>query len=283
MLTTLRPIICALLLTGLLPASHAAERWQTLPDTPAPIAAERSGKARVNGIDLYYAVAGKGAPVILLHGGPANSDYWSGLATALKKDHTVILVDSRGHGRSSDDSRPLSYDRMADDVVQLMNHLKIAKADIVGWSDGANVGLDIALRHAARVGKIVAFGGNTNTSGTIADADKNPNFAAFLARAEQEYIKLKKTTPQSYAAFVEKISVMWGGQPNWTDQQLASIKSKVLVMDGDHDEAIKLEHTKYIAAKIPGAKLVILPNTSHFAFLQDPVAFNDTVRAFLAN
>lgn len=282
MLTTLRPLMCALLLAVAAPASHAAERWQTLPDTPVPIAAERSGKAKVNGIDLYYAVTGKGAPVILLHGGPANSDYLSGLARELKKDHTVILVDSRGQGRSSDDSRPLSYDLMADDVVQLMDYLKIAKADIVGWSDGANVALDIALRHAARVGKIVAFGGNTKTSGTIADADKNPNFAAFLQRAEREYIQLQHGSAQSYAAFLEKISAMWASQPNWSDQQLASIKSKVLVMDGDHDEAIQLEHTKYIASAIPGATLAILPNTSHFAFLQDASGFNARVRAFLA-
>jgi pimeloyl-ACP methyl ester carboxylesterase len=74
---------------------------------------------------------------------------------------------------------------------------------------------------------------------------------------------------------------MWATEPNWTDAQLRSIKAKVLVMDGDHDEAIRRAHTDYIAATVPGARLVILPDTSHFAFLQDPALFNAAMLQFL--
>jgi pimeloyl-ACP methyl ester carboxylesterase len=108
----------------------AAERWETLP--PAPIATDRSGSAQVNGISIYYAIYGRGSPVIFLHGGLANTDYWGGQVPAVAAHHTVILMDSRGHGRSARDARPYGYDLMADDVVALMDSLKIAKADIVG-------------------------------------------------------------------------------------------------------------------------------------------------------
>jgi len=191
-------------------------------------------------------------------------------------------MDSRGHGRTTRDARPYGYDLMADDVVALMDALKIPKADIVGWSDGGILGLDLAIRHKDRVGKIFAFGANTVPSGVKDDVEKNPTFAAFIARARQEYEKYS-ATPKEYDAFVEQISKMWASEPNWTDAQLKAITSEVLVVDGDRDEAIKREHTEYIAATIPGAGLLIVPNASHFAFLQDPGLFNYAVLHFLGD
>jgi pimeloyl-ACP methyl ester carboxylesterase len=264
-----------------LPAG-ATERWETLPPTPAPIHAERTGHADANGISIYYAVHGQGSPVILLHGGLANADYWGNQIKALAPHHTVIVMDSRGHGRSSRDARPYGYDLMADDVVALMDALKVAKADIVGWSDGGILGLDLAIRHPDRVGKIFAFAANTVPSGVKDDVEKNPTFAAFIKRAGEEYAALS-ATPKEYDAFVAQISKMWASEPNWTDAQLQAIAAPVLVVDGDHDEAIKREHTEYIAATIPGAGLLILPNTSHFAFLQDPDLFNFAVLHFLGD
>ncbi len=278
----MRHLVIALLLLVPLRAAHAEALWQTLPPTPPPVAGEHTGHAKVNGISLYYAVIGQGSPVVLLHGGLANSDYWGLQVKALAPHHTVILMDSRGHGRSARDARPYGYDLMADDVIGLLDTLHIQKADVVGWSDGAILGLDLALRHANRVGRIFAFAANTVTSGVQADVDKNPTFARFIARAGGEYAKLS-ATPKEYDAFVAQISRMWETQPNWTDAQLKSIRSPVLVVDGDHDEAIKRPHTEYIAATIPGAGLLILPNVSHFAFLQDPVLFNDAILHFLGD
>ena len=260
----------------------AAERWQTLPPTPAPIATFQSGQLPVNGISIHYAIYGHGSPVIMLHGGLANSDYWGNQVKALAPFHRVIVMDSRGHGRSTRDARPYGYDLMADDVVALMDRLKIRKADIVGWSDGGIIGLDLALRHPDRVGKIFAFGANTQTSGVIDGVEKNPTFAAYIERAGGEYRK-HSATPKEYDAFVEQISKMWADQPNWTDAQLKTIKSPVLIVDGDHDEGIKRDHTEYMAATIPGAGLLILPNASHFAFLQDPAMFNFAILHFLGD
>ncbi len=274
-------ILAAFFALVALPAA-AAELWETLPPTPAPIPTERQGEAAVNGIKLHYAVYGQGSPVIFLHGGLANGDYWGNQIPAVAKNHTVVVVDSRGHGRSTRDERPYGYDLMADDVVALMDFLKIPKAAVVGWSDGAILGLDLALRHKDRVGKVFAFAANTRTSGVKEGVEKNPTFAAYIERAGHEYEKLS-ATPKQYDAFVEQISKMWADEPNWTDAQLQGIDTPVLVVDGDHDEAIKREHTEYIAATIPHAGLMILPNVSHFAFLQDPKLFNYAILHFLGD
>ena len=270
-----------MLVLAALPA-RAAERWELLPPTPGPIPSERSGQAEANGISIHYAVYGQGSPVILLHGGLANLDYWGNQIKALAPHHTVIAMDSRGHGRSTRDSRPYGYDLMADDVVALMDVLKVPKVDIVGWSDGAILGLDLAMRHPDRIGKVFAFAANTVTSGVKEGVEQNPTFAAFIKRAGHEY-EAYSTTPKEYDAFVEQISKMWASEPNWTDAQLKAITAPVMVADGDHDEAIKREHTEYIAATIPGAGLLILPNASHFAFLQDPGLFNYAVLHFLGD
>ena len=260
--------------------AFATERWQTLPPTPAPVGGEVTGYAAVNGIRLFYATIGSGPPVVLLHGGLANSDYWGNQVRALAPHHRVILVDSRGHGRSSRSAAPFGYDLMTDDVVALLEQLHIPRADIVGWSDGAIIGIDMALRHPGRVRRVFAFGANTNLSGLNVDVEKNPNFAAFVRRAGEDYRRLSPT-PGEFDRFNEQISRMWDSQPNWSDAQLRTIRVPVVIADGDHDEGIKLEHTLYMARTIPGAGLLIFPNASHFAFLQDPGLFNTAMLAFL--
>ena len=167
----------------------------------------KTGYAAVNGIKVYYTRTGHGSPVVLLHGGLSNSDYWGNQVKALAAKHTVISIDSRGHGRSSRDDKPYGYDLMADDVVAVLDSLKIPRADIVGWSDGAIIGIDLALRHPDRIGKVFAFAANTQTSGVKDAVEKNPTFAAFIERAGKEYAKLSPT-PKEYDAFVEQISHM---------------------------------------------------------------------------
>jgi pimeloyl-ACP methyl ester carboxylesterase len=276
-----RFLLTLLFVLSALPA-RAAERWQTLPPTPAAIPSNHAGQAAVNGISIHYAIYGHGSPVIFLHGGLANTDYWGHQVPAIAAHHTVILMDSRGHGRSTRDQRPFGYDLMADDVVALMDDLKIPKADIVGWSDGGILGIDLALRHRDRIGKVFAFAANTVTAGVIDGVEKNPTFAAFIRRAGDEY-RARSATPGQYDAFVDQISKMWAREPNWTDAQLKTIDTPILVVDGDHDEAIKRAHTEYIAATIPHAGLLILPNVSHFAFLQDPAQFNFAILHFLGD
>ncbi|ARJ43436.1 alpha/beta hydrolase [Pantoea alhagi] len=260
--------------------SHWGTRWQRLPATPVPVAGMQTGYADVNGIQLYYATTGKGAPVILLHGGLANSDYWGLQVTELAKHHQVILVDSRGHGRSTRNARPYGYDLMTDDIIALMDRLHLPTAAIVGWSDGAIIGLDMAMRYPQRVSKVFAFAPSTTTQGVKAGTEKNPLFAAYISRAEEEYKKLS-ATPNDYANFRRQISQMWQSQPGWRDEDLGKITAPVMIADGDHDEAIDRNHLEHIAATIPDAGLLILPTVSHFAFLQAPKEFTDAVLHFL--
>lgn len=274
-----RKLLTALLVMVSINAAHAAPQWLSLPPTPTLPKAAQSGFAPVNGIKVWYAVFGRGEPVLLLHGGLANANYWGHQVRALQRRNQVIVMESRGHGRSSRNQEPYGYDLMASDVVGLLDHLKIRKAAIVGWSDGAIIGLDIAMKHPERVTKLFAFAANSDPSG-VADIASSDVFNAYIARAGEEYKRLSPT-PTEYKSFVAEITKMWESQPKWTASDLAAIKVPTWIVDGDHDEAIKRENTEFMAANIPGAGLLIQPEVSHFSFLQDPEQFNDDVLRFL--
>jgi len=260
--------------------SWAVYPWMVLPPTPALPGATRSGFAPVNGVRLWYAEFGQGPPVILLHGGLANSNYWGLQVRALAPTCHVIVVDSRGHGRSSRNAAPIGYDLMASDVLALMDYLHLDKAAIVGWSDGAIIGLEMAIHHPERVSRLYAFAANSNPSG-VKEVSQSPVFTEFTARAATEYARLSPT-PGQFKQFVADIEHMWATQPDFTDAQLKGIAVPVWIVDADHDEAIKRENTDLMASLIPGAGELILPQVSHFAFLQDPAMFNQTLLQFLS-
>lgn len=261
-------------------AVNAAERWEQLPE-PVPLpAAEKSGTAPVNGIEMYYAVFGKGPPVLLIHGGLGYADIWGAQVADLAKDHTVIVADSRGHGRSTRNADAFSYDLMSSDYLALLDYLKIDQTALVGWSDGGIIGLDIAMNHPDRLTKVFAHAANSKVDGLKPDVMQNKTFAGYIDKAGGVYRKISPT-PAEYDAFVTQISGMWASQPNWSDDDLKKINTPVAIVVGDHDEAITREHTDYLAKTIPGAELIILDNTSHFAMLQDPEGYNKAVRDFI--
>ena len=278
-MSALRNLLAAIMLIASAAAAHAAPQWLTLPATPTLPSAAQSGLAPLNGIKIWYANFGQGEPVLLIHGGLANSNYWGHQVRALLKHYRVVVMDSRGHGRSSRNEQPYGYDLMASDVLALMDHLGIKKAAIVGWSDGAIIGLDIAMHHPERVSRLFAFAANSDPSG-VADIAKSDVFNAYIERAGEEYKRLSPT-PTEYKSFVEQITKMWETQPNWTEADLAAIKVPTWIVDADHDEAIKRENTEFMAAHIPGAGLLIQPNVSHFSFMQDPEQFTNDVLHFL--
>jgi pimeloyl-ACP methyl ester carboxylesterase len=260
-------------------AAQAAPQWMTLPSTPGLPSPAQSGYAEVNGVKIWYAVFGKGQPVILLHGGLANANYWGNLVPALSGDYQVIVMDSRGHGRSSRNNEPLGYDLMASDVLALMDVLKVEKAALVGWSDGAIIGLDIAIHHPERLTKLFAFAANSDPEG-VADISQSPVFNAFMARAKSEYEGLSPT-PKEHDAFMAQVTRMWETQPHFSADDLHGIRTPTWIVDGDHDEAIKRTNTLYMADQIPDSGLLIQPKVSHFSFLQDPAQFNADVLHFL--
>ena len=277
----LQALVALLFATQLLghPANAQSERWMTLPPTPSLPTPVSSGKAEVNGASIWYAVFGKGAPVVLLHGGLANSNYWGNQVPALAATHQVIVIDSRGHGRSTRSAAPYGYELMASDVLGVMDQLGVKQAAIVGWSDGAIIGLSLAMHHPDRVARLFAFAANSDPSG-VKDVDKSPVFQQFIARGEKEYEALS-ATPKEYKTFVEEISAMWAKQPNWTEDDLAKITVPTWIVDADHDEAIERTNTLLMAAAIPKAGLLLQPEVSHFSMLQDPAQFTADVLHFL--
>lgn len=260
----------------------AEDRWMSVPvppPMPTPIA---SGMAPVNGISMYFATFGAGKPVLLIHGGLGNADIWSNQVIDLMKDHLVIVADSRGHGRSTRTEEPFGYDLMSADYLALLDYFKIEKVDLVGWSDGGIIGLDIAMGHPERLSHLFAQAANITTDGVNPGVATDTVFGSYIDWMSKDYAKMSPT-PDQFDAFVTQISNMWATQPNWTDAQVAAIKVPTAIVAGDHDEAILRAHTEKIAAMIPGAKLVILPDASHFAMLQAPAEYTAAVRALIDN
>lgn len=242
---------------------------------------EAEGHADHDGIRIWYASYGNGAPVILLHGGLGNSGNWGYQVPALiDAGHRVIVIDSRGHGRSTRDKRPYSYELMASDVLAVMDRLKIAKAVIAGWSDGACTGMVLGKTHPERVSGVFFFACNMDPSGTK-EFVLTPVIERCFSRHTKDYVALS-ATPDEFDAFVEAVGLMQRTEPNYTIGDLADIAVPVAIVQSEHDEFIKREHADYLVRHIPGAEFILLPGVSHFAPLQRPALFNATLLTFLA-
>lgn len=257
----------------------AVEPWLTLPPTPTIPKADVSGRAPVDGVKIWYAEFGQGKPVLFLHGGLANSNYWGHQVRALVAAHyKVIVMDSRGHGRSTRDAQPYSYDLMSQDVVALLDYLKVPKVALVGWSDGAIIGLDVAMHHPDRLTRLFAFGANYDVAGMNTAPSDVGNL--YFARVGQEYAALSPT-PDGFKSFLAQIGSMWPTQPHWTKADLAKITTPTWIVDGDHDESITHDQPRTLADWIPNGRLLIEPGVSHFAFIQNPDQFNADLLRFL--
>jgi pimeloyl-ACP methyl ester carboxylesterase len=248
------------------------------PELPKP---NREGWVDHDGARLWFGSYGEGPPVILLHPGAGSSDLWGAQVPALVADHRrVILIDSRGHGRSSWDGR-LGYALMESDVVAVMDALGIAKADVVGWSDGAIVALVMAIKDPARVGKLYAWGANMDLAGFNVFGLFAPIRGEIARLFADEYARVSPT-PHGFAALSKGVQAMQLREPTYTARDLASIHGPAIaIADGGREEFIRRSHTRYLAHTIPDAQLIIVPGVGHFAPLQAPAAFNAAVLGFL--
>jgi pimeloyl-ACP methyl ester carboxylesterase len=152
----------------------------------------------------------------------------------------------------------------------------------VGWSDGAIIGLDIAIHHPERLTRLFAFAANSDPSGLKEGAEQKAAFSGYFRRAKEEYQKLSPA-PTKLKEFSEHFDKMEDTEPHFSDDELRSIRVPTWIVDGDRDEIIKREDTDHMAALIPGAGELILPNVSHFALLQDPAEFNEALLHFLSH
>jgi len=239
-----------------------------------------SGLSPANDVELYYQIHGEGTPLILLHGGLGHSGHWKNQLDLLSKHFKVISVDSRGHGRSTMSDQQISFALMASDTVALMNHLEIERAHILGWSDGGNTGLYLAIHHPERLIKVVASGSNYSPSGIRSNVGENQKFIAYIGNAVADYQALSPD-PANWDALFANVGRMWSSEPDFTTEQLGGITVPVLLLDGESDEAIYTEHTIEMASLIPTAKLTFVPGTGHFGMWEKPAEMNSAILDFL--
>jgi pimeloyl-ACP methyl ester carboxylesterase len=255
-------------------------RFEAEGAAPLP-ATDLQGHVDHDGVRIWYAAYGSGSPVILLHGGLGNSGNWGYQVPALVgSGYRAILIDSRGHGRSTRDERPYSYELMASDVLAVMDSLAIQNASFVGWSDGACTALILAASAPERAVGVFFFACNMDPTGT-----KEFVFTPIIQRCFNRHVKdyaQLSSTPDQFDELSEAVGLMQRTQPNYSVEDLAGIRVPVAIVHSEHDEFIKQEHAEYLARSIPGAKFIYLPGVSHFAPLQRPEQFNNALLAFLA-
>jgi pimeloyl-ACP methyl ester carboxylesterase len=255
-------------------------KWETLPP-PGPLPEPKlTGTFASDDAKLWFASFGEGDPVVLLHGGLGNSNHYGDVVKALAGKRRVIVLDSRGHGRSTRSAHGISYAQMADDVIALLDHLSIERAAVVGWSDGGATGLDLAIRHPDRLTKLVVLGTNYALDGVKPGGPQGHTFPEYFARCRREYARLAPD-PKQLGPFLQELRAMWTSQPTYTDAQIKKIQTPVLVAIGEHDEAIRLDHVQKLAKLLPNGKLTVLRGVSHFAMWQDPKTFTTQLTAFL--
>jgi pimeloyl-ACP methyl ester carboxylesterase len=249
---------------------------------PALPETETCGHVETDGARIWYASYGTGIPVVLLHGGLGHAGNWGyQVETLIANGYRTVVIDSRGHGRSTRDAQPLGYEQMAADVIAVMDALQIQRAVFAGWSDGATTSLVIAMQHPDRVAGVFFFAGNMDPSGVKAPDPANPVIDRIFARHVRDYAALS-ATPDDFQAFAATVNLMMTTQPNYTEVDLAVIRVPVAVAHSESDEFITREHAERLVRCMPRAHLLPLTGVTHFAPLQRPEYFNAALIGFVA-
>jgi pimeloyl-ACP methyl ester carboxylesterase len=236
----------------------------------------------VDGARIWYASIGHGAPVVLLHGGLASSRSWDGQVPALlAAGYRVILIDSRGHGRSTLGPHPLRYERLADDVQAVLAHLHLARPIVIGWSDGGIVALMLAMRGESRPCAVYAFGANMDKTSVRPGADDAPILGSVVPRLAAEYAALAPD-PNGFGRLAEATRAMQAAQRDIGPAQLGTIRTAVTIAGSEDDEFILPTHFRALAGAIPSARLELFPSGGHFVPWLMPDSFNRSLLTFLA-
>ena len=224
----------------------------------------------VRGFKMYYEIYGKGEPLLLIHGNAGSINNFSGQIPYFAQNYQVIVTDSRSHGKSVDATDSLSYEMMAEDFNALLDLLHIKSCNVIGWSDGGNNGLLLAIHHPDKVKSLAITGANIwIDSSAIANDVVSIDQLGPLYKSEQ--------TPEVKNSI--KLTKLLFMLPNISLEQLQAIRCPTLVIGGDHD-VILPKHTVLIAEHIPQSTLWILPNSGHSTLINYKDLFNKTVADF---
>ena len=237
----------------------------------------------VNGVHTYYEEHGSGDPLLLLHGGLADADSFGQQTPALADRYRVIIPERRGHGRTADVDGPITYDLMSDDTIAFMDALGTGPAHLVGWSDGGDVGLLVAIRRPDLVRRLVTMGSNFSAEGLTAEAVAafTPHTPTSVIPVMRDMWRATAADPERFEVVLEKMERCWNEDYAIPPADLARIAAPTLVMVGDDDIAT-FEHTIDLYASIPGAQLAVIPGASHLAPIEKPELVNRLILDFLA-
>lgn len=251
-------------------------------------------RVNVKGMQMYYEVSGAGDPLIVLHGAYMNIPTMGAIIPTLAKTHKVYAVELQGHGRTTDIDRPITYPNLADDVAAFMDAVGLKKADVFGFSMGAATGLQLAIRHPAKVNKLVAASLAYDAGGW------QPEFVAFIPKMNVEmfltmpfakdYQKLAPN-PAGFPALVGKLIALEKEPMKW-EADVKAMKTPVLIITGDADVAT-LEHSVAMfrllggggmgdmGKPLPASRLAVIPATAHTAVITQPELLHALIEPFL--
>ncbi|MBG6176225.1 pimeloyl-ACP methyl ester carboxylesterase [Labrenzia sp. EL_208] len=274
-------LIAAFVLFLTIPA-QAEDRWMSIPPAPPMPEAASSGTVNVNGIDMYHAIYGDagGTPILLIHGGLAHGDIWAAQVADLMQDHTVIVADTRGHGRSTNDGSEYTYARLAADYLALLDQIGVDRVHLVGWSDGANIGYSISQKNPERLASHFAHAGNITLDGVDPSVETNEVFGTYVGMMAGDYAEMSPT-PDGFENFLGAVAKMWGSSKPGGPDALKSVTVPTLVVQSEFDEAILMDHSKMIAEIMPSADFLVLEDVSHFASFQAADEYTDAIRNFI--
>lgn len=236
-------------------------------------------------VHTYYEVNGSGDPLILLHGGMCTAETFDGQTPALAEHFRVYLPERRAHGRTADVPGPITYEIMAQDTIAFIEAVGIGRAHLVGWSDGALVGLLVALWRPELVGKLVLMAQSVNWEGV------RPEMASFVGNMTKEmlpphltqaYEALSPDGPDHLEAVLHKMLALWNTDPAFPLSDLERISAPALVLAADDDFSLSIEHAAAMQRALPDSQLAVVPGASHAVPLEKPELVNRLILDFLA-
>ncbi|MEO1784067.1 alpha/beta hydrolase [Thermodesulfobium sp. 4217-1] len=219
---------------------------------------------KLNNLETYYEISGKGNPCLILHGGTENINSMNQLASNLSNDYKIYLPERRGHGRTQDTDDQFSYDQFSKDTYEFIKTFKLEGCCAVGYSDGAIILLLLSIKYPKLFKKIALLGGQFHFDGLepyFVKALKSDNVEKFFEKEKIEYEKINKYNV-SFQKFLNKIIVLWLASPNIDYTELKKIITPALIVSADRD-LIRLEHTISMFRGIKNSNLAIIPNSDH--------------------
>ncbi|WP_006243466.1 alpha/beta fold hydrolase [Mycolicibacterium tusciae] len=263
----------------------------------------RTGHLPINGLNLYHEVYGEFGtskpPLLLIPGAFMAADSMPDWVELFARERAVIVFDQQGHGRTPDTSRGMSYEQFADDAAELLRALKVERADVMGYSQGGGVALQLAIRHPAMVNKLVSMSATFRKDGwypAVFESIGGLTANDFAGTAVEAAFKEHTPDVKAYDAYLEKMKVLNVNDQNISDEEMRSISAKTMVIVGDAD-GVTLEHAlamftlrgggdeeaaaSGVLQKVPDARLVVLPAMSHIGLSGESELLVPLVSRFL--